>query len=312
MHRRSTPCLILFVISCVGICCRAQSSPADAISPEAAKPLPDVPTLMRQVEVNQRKAEALEQNYIYDEAGTFTEQDSHGATKKTDSREFEIFWLNDVRVARLVKKDGKPLSADELKKENDRIDNVVKKAKERRDKADAEGKETDSHGHDEITVSRMLELGTFSNPRREMINGRDTIEVDYAGDPKAKTHNAAEGAFKELARTIWVDEADQQIQHLEGHFNSDFKVGGGLLVDVRKGTWFKASNVKVNDEVWLPQTVEADGHARYLLFFSLNGHFLGNTSDYRKFKATSTLLPGVTPVEPEPPSAAPSSTPPSR
>jgi hypothetical protein len=174
MHRRSTPCLILFVISCVGICCRAQSSPADAISPEAAKPLPDVPTLMRQVEVNQRKAEALEQNYIYDEAGTFTEQDSHGATKKTDSREFEIFWLNDVRVARLVKKDGKPLSADELKKENDRIDNVVKKAKERRDKADAEGKETDSHGHDEITVSRMLELGTFSNPRREMINGFST------------------------------------------------------------------------------------------------------------------------------------------
>ena len=291
-----------------GALCNAQI-PEPGTQPETTgqRALPDIPTLMRQVEANERKSEAIQQNYLYDQSGTFDEQKSNGDIKKTDSREFEIFWLNGVRIARLIKQDGRPLSPDELKKEDERIDGIVKKARERRDKADAEGKETDSHGHDEITLARILELGTFSNPRRRTIAGRDTIVVDYLGDPKAKTHNPAEGALKELAGTVWVDEQDQAIQHVEGHFNNDFKVGGGLLINVRKGTWFKATNVKINDEVWLPQSIEGDGHARYLLFFSLNGHFQGHTSGYRKFKATSTILPGLSPVTPDataPPSPA--------
>jgi hypothetical protein len=253
---------------------------------------------MRQVETNQRKAETLEQNYIYREHSELDDRDSHNAVKKTDTRDFEIFWLNGVRVARRLTNNGKPLTPDEQKKENDRIDELVKKARERRDKADAAGKETDSHGRDEITVSRILELGAFSNPRRELVNGRPTIAVDYTGDPKAKTRNAAEGAIKELQGTVWIDEQDQFIQHSEGRFDHDFKVLGGLAIDVKQGTWFHATFVKINDEVWLPQTIEADGHARYLLFFSLNGHLRARTSDYRKFKATSTLLPAYTPVDP--------------
>jgi hypothetical protein len=265
----------------------------------AEKPLPDIPTLMRQVESNQRAFEAIEKDYIYRESSHFDSLDSHEGVKKSQSRDFEIFWINGVRVARTLAKDGKPLSADEATKENERIDSEVKKARERRDKADAQGKETDSRGHDEITASRILELGAFSNPRREQINGRDTIVVDYTGDPQAKTRNAAENAFRELAGTVWVDEQDKTLQHCEGHFDHDFKVGGGLVASVKQGTWFKFSARKINDEVWLPESLEFDGHARYLLFFSINGHGTVRASDYRKFKATSTILPGVTTVAPE-------------
>ncbi len=276
--------------------------PAPASVPGADpldKPLPDIPTLMRQVEANQRTAEAVEKNYIYKEDNQFQELDSKANVKTTKATEFEVFWANGVRIARELKRDGKDLSPDELKKQDARIDDRVKKARERREKADAEGRETDSHGRDELGVSRMLELGTFSNARRENVNGRPTILVDYVGDPKAKTHSYEEGVFRELAGTVWVDEQDKALRRLEGHFNNDFKVGGGLVMNVKKGTWFKAAFVKINDEVWLPQTIEADGHARYLLFFSLNGHFQGRTSDYRRFKATSTLLPDARPVKPE-------------
>ena len=83
-----------------------------------------------------------------------------------DARVRFVAWINGVPVRRLLKKDGKDLSPDELKKENERIDKEAAKARERRDKADADGKETDPRGHDEITVSRLLELGRFTNPRR--------------------------------------------------------------------------------------------------------------------------------------------------
>ena len=38
------------------------------------------------------------------------------------------------------------------------------------DKADASGKETDPDGRELITVSRLLELGSFSNPRRAYVS----------------------------------------------------------------------------------------------------------------------------------------------
>jgi len=274
--------------------CALFSAAQTQASPPAERPLPDITTLMRQVEANERKVETLQQSYIYDESIVFEVRDSHEGAKKTETSDLEVFWLNGVPVRRTLKKNGKPLTPEEIKNEDERIDTVVRKAKERREKADAEGKETDPRGHDEITVSRLLELGTFSNPRREVINGRDTILVDFQGDPKAKTHNSAEGIFRELAGTVWVDEHDQTLQHLEGHFDHDFKVAGGIAASVKQGSWFKGTWVKINDEVWLPASFEADGHARYLLFFSLNGHFEGRTSDYRKFKATSTILPTVT------------------
>lgn len=274
------------------------------------RPLPDIPTLMHEVESRQSVAEAQQKDYIYRESNRFDQLDGSGDTKKTHSREFEIFWLNGVRVARLLEKDGKDLTPDEQKKESESLDKTVAKARERRDKAEAQGHQTDSGGHDEISFSRMLELGTFSNARRQTISDRDTIAIDFTGDPRAKTRNAAEGVFRELAGTIWIDEQDKAIQHLEGHFINNFKLGAGLLVNIHKDTWFRANFAKINNEVWLPESVEGNGHVRYMLFFTVDGAFHGHTSAYRKFKATSRIIPAVSettpssPVTPTTPEAA--------
>lgn len=270
---------------------KSEASPASSPAPEA--PLPDIPALMHDVEVNQRKAEAIQKNYAYHSIETEQEMDGHGRPKKTTVTESDHYWINGAPVRRVVKKDGKDLSPDELAKENDRVDKQAAKARERRDKGDAEGKETDADGHEMITVSRLLTLGTFTNPRRIELNGRPTIEVDYVGDPKAKTHNRAEEAIRDMVGTAWVDEQDHVLARAEGHFVSDYKVGGGLIVDVKKNTRFAAEWSKVNGEVWLPARVEGQGALRALLLISFNGSIHVDDSGYRKFKATSTILPGM-------------------
>jgi hypothetical protein len=302
--RRLLPTLLLLATANL----LAQESPDLAPSPAtspAEKPLPDPAALLREVEANERKFEALEKDYIFREDSTFNELKGDGSPKKTDERAYDIFWISGVRLARLVRKDGKDLSPDELKKENDRIDKEIAKAREKRAKADAEGKETNSHGQDEITLSRILELGSFSNPRRVLVGGRPTILVDYTGNPNAKTHNAGEGIFKSLSGTVAVDEHDKALQHIEAHFTRDDKIGGGLVAEVKAGTSISATNVLINGEVWLPAHVEAQGRARYLLFFSLNGSFHLQASDYRKFKVTSTILPNITIAAPDSAPAAP-------
>ena len=286
---------LLLLLPCGVACTQAATPAADS------RPLPDIATLMQQVEANQRRFEALAQNYTYRETEQLQEFDSHQGLKKTKRREADVFWIDGVPIERTVSLDGKPLSADEQKKESERVDKEAAKARQRRDKADAQGKETDPRGHDLVTASRILELGTFSNPRRQVVNGRDTIVVDYNGNPKAKTHNAAESVFHELAGTVWVDEQDKVVQHAEGHFANDFKIAGGLVASVKKGTSFEGTFVKINNEVWLPQGFHARGQMRYLLFFSLNGEGRVQIDEYRKFRASSTLLPNYTKVEPDAP-----------
>ena len=267
---------------------------------EGNKLLPDIPALMRAVEMNQRTAEAIAKNYLYHSTHIAHESDGHSGVKKTETREYDVFWVNGVPVSRLVKKDGKELSPDEQKKEGERIDKEAAKARERRDRADSEGKESDPRGHEEVTVSRILELGTFSNPRRVKLEGRDTIAVDYAGDPKAKTRNRNEEVIRDLVGTVWVDEQDHVLTRAEGHFVNNFKVGGGLLVNIQKGTSFSLEMKKINDEVWLPAVLAGQGSMRALLFFSFNGDGRIVNSDYRKFKTTSTIVPVEHP-EPIPP-----------
>lgn len=267
-------------------------------SPEDEDPLPDIPKLMHEVEEHEKTSETVQKDYLYHAIDTMQEIDGHGPVKKTETRGYDVFWIEGVPVHKLTSKDGRNLSLQDLKKEDELIDKEVAKARERRAKAEARGKATDSDGYDEVTVSRLLELGSFSNARRVTLNGRSTIAVDYAGDPKAKTRNRLEGVIHDMAGTVWVDEDDRAIAKLEGHFFETFKIGAGLVANIQKGTSFSLEQRKVNDEVWLPVEANGRGTARMLLLFKFNGNFREVDSGYRKFKVTSTILPGMgKPVE---------------
>lgn len=307
--------LLLLLLGCAALCGSSSAQSASEAVPTAQgireagervadtaladRPLPEIPALMHAVEENQRKAEAIEKDYIYHSVSTAQEIDGKGRVKKTTVTEADHFWINGVAVRRLLKKDGKELTPAELAKENERIDKEAAKGAQRREKAESKGKETDSNGNAEITVSRWLELGTFSNPRRLLLKGRSTIAVDFAGDPKAKTRTSSESLVRQLAGTVWVDEQDHALARVEGHFVNAFKLGAGLLVDVKKDTRFTYEQIKVNDEIWLPARIEGEGSARVMLFVSFSGKVQAVDSEYRKFRASSRILPGIAAVPSE-------------
>jgi hypothetical protein len=295
---------ILILVMAVGWCVAGVSAQAsdtgyrtcnqsEGVSPVTSCPLPDITALMHEVAAHQKAAEAVEKDYLYHAVDTINELNGHGGVKKTQTREFDVFRVEGVPVHKLTKKDGQELSAEDQKKELAHIDKEVAKATERRARAEAKGKTTDADGYEEVTVSRLLELGSFSNARRVMLNGRPTIAVDYVGDPKAKTRNRMEDVIRDVAGTVWVDEEDRAIARLEGHFLDTFKIGGGLLVNIQKGTNFSMEQRKVNDEVWLPAQVDGHGAARMFLLFRFNGSLHETDSGYRKFKVTTTILPGM-------------------
>jgi hypothetical protein len=262
-------------------------------------PLPDIRELLLDVERNQRAAEDARRDYIYHVHLVEEDFDKRGDLKKSKVTDSESLTISGVRIDRTVARDGQPLTADEQKKESERIDKEVAKAKDRRAKLDSKGKPSDTRGDEVVTASRILELGTFSNPRRVLLEGRPTIVADYAGDPSAKTHSPAETAIRDLVGTVWVDEQDHALVRGEGHMLNDFKIGGGLVLDVHKGFSFTFQTTKINNEVWLPAIVDARGSARILLFGGVNGHIHLTASDYRKFRTTSTIVGSSDALEPD-------------
>ena len=261
------------------------------------RPLPDINTLVKQAEAHRDAAQKAVKDYIYREAFTEQELDAHGAVKKTTSEEREIFWINGVYINRLLARDGKPIAGDELKKQNEHIDKAIADARQR-DAEKAAGETPKKKGASySLTYELLQQQGTFSNPRRVQLHGRDTIAIDYAGNPQAKTHNLLEAMVRDVAGTLWFDERDHALARVEGHTVNNFKIGDGLLADVHKGATFYAEWTPVNGEVWLPASTGARGSVRITLFFNHSGVDETRYSDYRKFRASSMILPSVAPVD---------------
>jgi hypothetical protein len=308
---------LLLCIASATLSAQQPATPSNPPSPDT-QPLPPIPQLLLDVERNEKTTEAAARDYTYHVRLQQLELDNVGNIKKTTTTDSESITVDGIRVDRVVARDGKPLTPEEVRKESDRIDKEVAKAKAHREKRESQGKETDSNGDPVLTASRILELGSFSNARRVDLDGRPTIIADYNGDPNAKTHSEFEKVFRDLVGTVWIDEDERVLVRAAGHFLHNFKIGGGLVVDIKEGSSFEIRYARINNEVWLPTEATGQGKIRFLLFTGFNGRVHLLTSDYRKFHSTSTIIdsnrligPDGQPIpDPAPPQPPPSATPP--
>jgi len=239
-------------------------------------PLPAIPQLMNEVREHQKKLDKIRENYTFTSLQTTQDIDAKGQVKKTETQEFEQFFVNGHQIGRMVKKDGKALSDHDQQKETERVTKLVEKAEKTSSGQPLEGPS--------VNVSRILEIMDVRNPRRENYRGRSAIVFDFVGRKDAKTHGMAEDLSKKLQGTVWVDEADRQIAHLDASFNDTFRVDGGLVASIQKGSNFRFDQAAVNGEIWLPTGGEGTVQARLLLVKGIRQHFTERDYDYKRFR----------------------------
>lgn len=251
--------------------------------------LPDIRELMRQVMEHQKELEKTRESYTYTSLHTTQDIDAKGQVKKTETEEAEDFCVNSHIIERTVKKNGRPLDAGDQRKETERVTKLVEKAEKTPPGQSLEGPT--------ISVSRILEIMDLRNPRRMNFRGRPAIVFDFIGRKDAKTHGLAEDASKKLQGTVWIDEADRQVAHLEVSFNDNFRVAAGLFASIQKGSYFwfdqapvshlsnsgPQSGTSGNDELWLPTGGEGTMQARVLLVKNFRQHISERDYDYKRF-----------------------------
>ena len=249
--------------------------------PPAQAPLPDIRQLMHQVQEHQRELDKIRENYTYTSYQVVQDIDANGQVKKTESSEFNDFFVNGHVIERKVKSNDQSLNAHDQEKETGRVTKMVEKAQKTPRGQPLEGPT--------ISISRLLDIMDVRNERRELYRGDPTIVFDFIGRKDVKTHGMAEDASKKLEGTIWINEADRQVAHIEVKFNDNFRMMGGILATVQKGSSFRFDQSKVNGEIWLPTGAEGTVQARLLLFKNLRQHFRERNYDYQRFKVETQV-----------------------
>lgn len=254
------------------------------------EPLPDIPTLLAQVTANEKHIEEMLDNYGYTETTQQREFGDNGALRVKESEVYELTFYQGNRIRRLISKNDRPLSASEQAEEDKRIEkfirNLEKKEAEKERKAQrASGRERadDDDENGRLSISDILRASRLINPRREVFRGRQVIVFDFEPLPGYKPQKDYEKFFGKTAGVIWIDDADRQVARLEATLIDTFKIGGGLLASLKKGATFVFEQQRVNDEIWLPTSVEVNLSAKVLLFKSINANQLTTFGNYQKF-----------------------------
>jgi hypothetical protein len=260
----------------------AWAAPAPAA--QATSPLPDIPELLRSVEANQAELDRAREEYTFRQQQRLTFNDKHGKVQRTEERVSNVFFVHGHPIETLTGKNGKPLSTGDLKKQQDRATKeAVKYAEQPYGQPDK----------DDVSVSRLLAITRFTNPRRVIEGGRPVIAVDFTGDPHAKTHGRNEDAIKKVRGTVWIDDAAREVTRMQAIFDEPLRIGFGLFATVDAGSNFSFEQALIRNEVWLPTRVDARFDGKAALFVGFHVDLSIRFDRYQKFSATTTEHTGA-------------------
>jgi hypothetical protein len=253
--------------------------------------LPDLKVLFKEIDDNQKAIDKIKENYAGTRAEEETEYDKTGKVTKREAKEYTFFYLGGNEISTLISKDGKPLGEEEQKKENEKTQKEIREH-EKKDAKDTKDKENGKKDDDDPGIEVFLRACQFVNPRRERFRGQDVLVFDFEPNPEFKAHKLPEKVVQKLAGVIWIDEKSHDVARLEAYFVGDFKLAGGMLANLQKGTSFVFEQAFINNEVWLPTYAEVHVGVRVLLVKGFKVNAVIRYSDYKKFNVESISAVG--------------------
>lgn len=221
--------------------------------------------------------------------------DGHVQSSKIETN--EIMVLYGEPFERLIARDDKPLPAKEQKKQDDKFEEETNKraneSPEQRQKRIA--KYEKEREENRAFVREILNAYTFKLSGEDVLRGRKTWVID--GEPRADFRPQHKDAkiLPKIKPRFWIDQQDYTWTKVRGEL-SDTISFGLVIARLHKGTTFELQQMRINDEIWLPQNIDVRFDARVALLKNINEEVHVTYSEYKKFRAETR----ITAAEPPP------------
>jgi len=267
------------------------SRPVD-LTPDATGAVPpeQIRELLLRAEQKDLENDKQQRDYTYLERVEQHSLDGHGGVKKIESRTLEILEIYGEDVERLTARDDKPLSADEVKKEDDKIQKIIDKRKKESegDRRKRLEKEEKGREEDRKFVLEVADAFNFRLIGSEVLDGYDTWVLE--GQPRPGYEPKQRGAkiLSKFKGRVWIDKVEAQWVKLDITAIDTISVGF-VLARIHKGTHVVVELTRVNDEVWLPKHLQFHFDARVALFKSYDEDVEQTYRDYKKFRTHTRM-----------------------
>lgn len=301
MQRKVLPLAVLLLVA--GALALAQdvnpprTSPAqsdattDAEKRELAMPLTNDPQeIMRRAVQKDIFNWEEAKDYTYLERSQEDALDGNGRVKSSKSETNEILVLYGEPFERLVAKDDKPLSEKEKKKQDEEFEKETRKREnetpeERQKRLQKYEKEREDG---RAFVREIIDAYAFTLVGTEVLNGRATWVIDGTPRPGFEGKRRESKILPKIKPRFWIDQQDYSWTKLRAEFTDTVSIGW-VVARLHKGSQFEIQQVRVNDEVWLPQRIDLKLDARVALLKGINENVHVTYKDYRKFRTDTKI-----------------------
>src|SRR5580698_7833108 len=180
--------------------------------------------------------------------------DSNGQVKSQKTEQWETVVIYGEPHHRVLERNGKPLSAAELQKEQEKLDQAVAK-REHETPAQRARRESDfehEREKDREFLREVPDLFDFKLLGDDKIDGHDVWVISATPKPGARPkHGDAKPLLKVTAK-VWIDKTEYQWVRLEAETTGTISFGL-FIARLSPGAKLEFEQTRVNDEVWLPK-----------------------------------------------------------
>jgi hypothetical protein len=262
------------------------------LTPDASGTVPteQIRELLRRAEEKDLENQKQLRDYTYTQRQEEHKLDGHGNVSKTEIRTSEILMIYGEQVEKLIAKDDKPLSAEDAKREDEKIQKVIDKGKNESegDRRKRLEKEEKAREDERKFVLEIADAFNFRLVGSEMLEGRDTWVLEGEPRPGYQPKHRDAKMLSKFHGRVWIDKAENQWVKMDISAIDTISVGL-FLARIHKGARVVVDMTKVNEEVWLPKHVEFRLDAKLALLKTYREDVEQTFRDYKKFRAESKV-----------------------
>jgi hypothetical protein len=194
----------------------------------------------------------------------------------------DVIESKDGTVARLILKDGKPLTEEQDKAERQRLNSMIDSpAAYAKHVRNGESEKTMADKLVPLMPDAMINIYTPGQPQSGRNGGALEIVLDYKPNPKFVPPNTEAQALTGLEGRVWIDAKTRYVVRMEGTISHGVNFGWGMLAHIYPGGKLEMNQTNVDGNRWIFTDFSMQLSVRALMVKRLEIHSNAKTSNYQ-------------------------------
>lgn len=187
--------------------------------------------------------------------------------KPRGSQTKQMIQTPDGIIARLVAINDKPLTREQRKQDDDRINRLLDPDKMR----EKTKRQRDDGQHVERLLRALPDAFTYEYADAETGgNGNNSVKLNFAPNSNFTPPNRESQVFGGMKGQIWINSKAMRIARIEGTLFRDVDFGWGVLGRLNKGGRFVVEQADIGNGHWDATRMELTFNGKVLMFKSLH------------------------------------------